>query len=145
MTRAATAPPTPRVRAGVGSALRNAGLPYGYTITVWSTAQATIAAHGTPSVGFIALFALGAITAYWALRVATSGATAESDEHPAAPVALHGWLIQATAVGVPVGAMALLAKALPSGLCWPLAGVVTVAGYLGVMGLGLALSPSDDD
>jgi hypothetical protein len=129
------------MRAGVGSAVRNAGLPYGYTLTVWSTAQTTIAAHGIPPVGDIALFALGAVTAYWLLRAATAETPRDGDGAPAGGhVALRGWLIQAAAVGVPVGAMAALARVLPEAVCWPLAGLVTVLGYLGVMGLGYALT-----
>ncbi len=54
--------------------------------------------------------------------------------------ALRGWLVQAAAVATPVAAAAVLAEALPSAVCWPLAGIVTVLGYLGVMGLSHALA-----
>lgn len=141
----ATAPRTSTLRVGVGSAVRGAGLPYGYTITVWSTAQTVIAAHGTPPVGFIALFAAGAVTAYWLLRAATSGTIGGvSVLSTGGHAALRGWVIQACAVAGPVGAMALLSRLLPSTLCWPLAGVATVVGYLGVTGLGHALAGDKD-
>jgi hypothetical protein len=117
--------------------VRRAGLPYGFTITVWSTAQATIASDGPPKVGFIGLFALAAVTAHWLLRATMAGDA--SQERGDSPVAT-GWLIQVAAVAVPVGTMALAAKVLPSALAWPMAGAVTVVGYLGVMGLGSALA-----
>jgi hypothetical protein len=143
---ARTVPPphTLRLRAGVGAAVRHAGLPYGYTLTVWSTAQATIAAHGTPAVGLIALFAVGAVTAYRLLRAATSGvATDEKGPPPGSHPGLRGWLIQAAAVAGPVALMAVAAPLLPVGVCWPLAGIATVLGYIGVMGLGHTLA--DDE
>jgi hypothetical protein len=102
---------------------------------VWSTAQATIAAHGPPPVGFITLFAVSAVTVYWVLRAVTVGASPESEASVPGP---GGWLVQAAAVAVPVGTMAVTARLLPSGVCWPIAGAVTVLGYLGVMGIGAA-------
>ena len=128
-------------RGGVGAAARTVGLPYGYTITVWSTAQTTIAEHGTPRVWEIALYALGAVTAYWAARAWAAGTATERDgTHATAHPALRGWLVQAAAVATPVAVAAVLAPALPSAVCWPLAGIVTVLGYLGVMGLSHALA-----
>jgi hypothetical protein len=135
IARAATGSRTFSLRGGVASAVRNAGLPYGYTLTVWSTAQTTIAAHGTPPVGDIALFGFGAVTTYWLLRVATAGTPSGDEGTPAGGhVALRGWVLQCIAVGLPVGATALVARVLPQTVCWPLAGIVTVLGYLGVRG-----------
>jgi hypothetical protein len=53
--------------------------------------------------------------------------------------------VQAVAIGTPVAAAAVLAHALPSAVCWPLAGLVTVLGYLGVMGLSHALAARAGD
>ena len=98
-------------RGGVGAAARTVGLPYGYTITVWSTAQTTIAEHGTPRVWEIALYALGAVTAYWAARAWAAGTATERDgTHATAHPALRGWLVQAAAVATPVAAAAVLAR-----------------------------------
>jgi hypothetical protein len=141
----ATASRVVAFRGGVGAAARTVGLPYGYTITVWSTAQTTIAAHGTPRVWEIGLFALGAVTAYWAARAWATGAAADRDGTRAtAHAPLAGWLVQVAAVATPVAAAAVLGELLPSAVCWPLAGIVTVAGYLGVMGLSHALAARED-
>jgi len=135
----ATASRAGAFRGGVGAAARTVGLPYGYTITVWSTAQTTIAAHGTPRVWQIALFALGAVTAYWAARAwATGTATDRDGTRSTAHAPLAGWLVQVAAVATPVAMAAVLAEVLPGAVCWPLAGIATVAGYLGVMGLSHA-------
>ena len=56
-----------------------------------------------------------------------------------------GLPIQVAAVAVPVGTMAVAAHLLPTWVSWPLAGAVTVIGYLGVMGIGSALGPPADD
>src|SRR4051812_22150437 len=133
-------------RGGVGAAARTVGLPYGYTLTVWSTAQTTIAEHGTPRVWEIALYALGAVTAYWVARAWATGTVPERDgTHATAYPALRGGVVQAVAIGTPVAAAAVLAQALPSAVCWPLAGLVTVLGYLGVMGLSHALAARAGD
>src|SRR3954453_12719113 len=86
-------------RAGLRSAGNPAALPYGYTVTMWSSGQVLIHFHGTPSLGLVALFAAGALLGFAVLRAAI----AVPDAQPArnltgGPYALRGGGIQALAV-----------------------------------------------
>lgn len=55
----------------------NAGIPYGYTLTVWGTGALCVARLGLPSAGEVFLFAAGGSIAYAALAWVSSqrGAT----------------------------------------------------------------------
>ena len=92
--------------------------------------------------GYIGLFGLAAVTAHWLLRAATAGDPSPEDDGGVGGPA--GLPIQVAAVAVPVGTMAVAAHLLPRVVSWPLAGAVTVVGYLGVMGIGSALGPRAD-
>lgn len=48
----------------VENTLHGAGLPYGYTITVWSSGQVLVHTHGSPGIGYVFLLAAGAALAY---------------------------------------------------------------------------------
>jgi hypothetical protein len=135
-----TRSPSHLYRAGLRSAVQAAGLPYGYTVTMWSSGQVLIHFHGPPSLALVALFAAGALAGYAVLQAA-----APQDEPPddVALGAGRGWIrggaIQAVAVAVTLAAVAAAGALLPADVAWALGGMATVLGYLGVVGLELAL------
>jgi hypothetical protein len=131
--------PSTLYRAGLRSAVQAAGLPYGYTVTMWASGQVLIHFHGTPSLGLIAVFAAGALAGYALLQAAALGSDPPDD------VALGssgGWMrggaIQTAAVAVSLAAVAAAGAVFPAGAAWALGGMATVLGYLGVVGLELA-------
>jgi hypothetical protein len=137
-----TSPPASRVyRAGLRSAVSAAGLPYGYTVTMWSSGQVLIHFHGTPNVALVGVFAGGALAGYAVLQAAADRDGPDDD------VALGstggGWVrggpIQAVAVGLTLVVVAVAGSLLPPALSWAIGGMATVLGYLGVVGLELAL------
>ena len=118
----------------------SAGLPYGYTVTMWSSGQVLIHFHGTPSLGLVALFAAGALLGYGLLQLATGPPDAASDlQLGASPNWLRGGAIQALAVAATLVTVAMAGWLLPPALSWISGGMATVLGYLGVTGVEYAL------
>lgn len=126
-------------RAGLRSAVQTAALPYGYTVTMWSSGQVLIHFHGMPTLAMIALFAAGALGGYAVLQAVALGSDPPDD------VALGssgGWILggalQLAAVAVTLLAVAAVGALFPAAVSWALGGMATVLGYLGVVGLELA-------
>jgi hypothetical protein len=127
-------------RAGLRSAVRAAALPYGFTVTMWSSGQVLIHFHGTPSLGLVALFAAGALLGFGVLRIATAEAGAPPAGNLAGgPSWVRGGGIQALAVAVTLATVAAAGSLLAPALSWAVGGVATVVGYLGVNGVEYAL------
>jgi hypothetical protein len=127
-------------RAGLRSALDTAALPYGYTVTMWSSGQVLIHFHGTPGLGLVGLFAGGALLGFAILRAVL----AERDAQPSrsltgGPYLLRGGGIQAVAVAATLVTVAAAGWLLSPALSWLAGGMATVVGYLGVTGLEYAL------
>jgi len=125
---------------GLRSAVNAAGLPYGYTVTMWSSGQLLIHFKGAPGVGFVGLFATGALIGYSVLRLVTRST---SDTMEVGLGASPGWLrpgaTQALAVAATLGTVAAAGWLLCPALSWIVGGMATVLGYLGVMGFEYAL------
>lgn len=125
-------------RAGLDTALHGAGLPYGYTVTIWGSGQLLIHAHGPPGVALILLFVAGAAAAYGLLKVAAHGASAAPQlQLSGSPRLLRAGAIHLGAIGSALGAAALVAL-ISSGVAWPLGGFAATAVYLGVSAVEMA-------
>src|SRR5690349_13598682 len=106
-------------RAGLRSATDAAALPYGYTVTMWSSGQVLIHFHGTPGLGLVALFAAGALLGFAVMRVVL----AEGDAQPSrnltgGPSVLRGGAVQAVAVAATLLVVAAAGALLPPALSW---------------------------
>jgi hypothetical protein len=55
------------LRAALALTLQASAVPYGYTLTIWSTGAVLIAALGAPPVSGVMSFTAGAVSAYWLL------------------------------------------------------------------------------
>jgi len=113
--------------------LHGAGLPYGYAITVWSTGAALSGAHGGgPTNVEIMLFALGATSAYSALKVLTWETEGEAEKPLAAsPRPLRAGVVHLTAIISAIAAALLIAK-IPGSVAWVLAPLAATVAYLSV-------------
>lgn len=128
-----------RYRAGLDTALHGAGLPYGYTVTIWGSGQLLIHAHGTPGVGLILLFVTGAAAAYGLMKVASDGASAEPQlQLSGSAHLLRAGAIHLAAIGSALGAAALVAV-ISSEVAWALGGFAATAVYLGVSAVEMAI------
>jgi hypothetical protein len=118
--------------------LQGGALPYGYTITIWSTGAVLTGKHGSPGVGFVFLFAVGAIAGFAA--VALIGAMSRSEPlEPAPRDLLVTGVTHVAAVGASIGATALIAD-MRNRVAWPLAAFAATAIYLAVASLELQLA-----
>ncbi len=129
----------PSIRAGIEAALHGAGLPYGYTVTIWSTGAVLIESHGNPGAGFVFLFAGGASAAYGLLKMLSRGAGGEmSRRMSASPNTLRAGLIHFSAILLAIAGADLVAL-VHDWVAWALGSFVATFVYLAVSGLELML------
>ena len=115
---------------GLRVVLRDVTLPYGYTVTVWSSGQVLIHHRGMPPVWMVFLFAGGAVAAFATLRALTPDPSGETaPQVGSTPHGARAVVIQAGAIGAAVGAAALVGL-IPSTVAWPLGGFAATAVYL---------------
>jgi hypothetical protein len=125
--------------AALEQALFGVGMPYGYTLTVWSAGAMVIASHGTPSVGDVLLLAGGAIAAYGTLQLLSRRAEEPTKRQlGASPRPIRAGAIHISAIGLAIGAAALVSL-IGAWAAWPLAGFAATATYLLVLAVELAL------
>jgi hypothetical protein len=137
--RTTSGSPSHVYRTGLRSAVQAAGLPYGYTVTMWSSGQVLIHFHGTPTLAMIALFAAGALAGYALLQAVALGSDPPDDVALGSPGGwTRGGAMQFAAVAVTLLAVAAAGALFPAAVAWALGGMATVLGYLGVVGLELA-------
>lgn len=125
---------------GLDAALHGAGLPYGYTLTIWAAGQVLIDRHGKPGVASALAVVLGAAAAFGALKFSARGITpgTSASQLAADPHAVRTGAIQVTTIVAAVGAVALIAL-IPTAIVWPLAALTATATYLTGTGFALAL------
>lgn len=124
----------------LATVVRRSAIPYGYTVTVWTSGAVLEHADRSPNVGDAFLFVAGAVAGF-----AVVGVLASVEGHALEPRSgdlLRTGLLQALAVGLALGAAALVA--LLGGLVvWPLGSFAATLVYLAVAGIELALSHRD--
>jgi hypothetical protein len=122
----------------VQAVLRGSALPYGYTVTVWSTGAVVMGSHGAPGVGLVFLFAAGAIAGFAAVVLIGRAAPPEPLE-PASRDLLATGVAHVAAVGAAIGAAALIAE-IGGGVAWPLASIAATTLYVALASLELLLA-----
>lgn len=122
------------------AAVKGAALPYGYTVTIWSSGQVLIDRGGKPGVGSVFGVLLGAVAAFGVLRLSTLGADADTDasQLAAAHHAIRTGVIHVATIAATVGSVALIAL-IGSWIMWPLGGFSATALYLGGTSVALAV------
>jgi hypothetical protein len=112
----------------LATVLRGAAVPYGYTVTVWTSGLTLTRTRGTPSVAEIFLFMAGAISAFGVLGVIVRRAQAAPLEPPHGALRRTG-MANGLAVSAALGAASLIAL-IHSIAAWPLGAFVATATYL---------------
>ena len=119
-----------RYLAGLHSAVDRAGVPYGYTVTIWTSGQVLIIARGTPPAVLLPAFAGGAALGYLALA-ALIGRSGDGRE-PVTRLSLRvasAIAAQVATIMVAIGSVALVSEA-PAGVAWPAGGFLATTVYL---------------
>jgi hypothetical protein len=94
-------------------------LPFGYTLTIWSSGAIAIGRYGFPNVGEIFAFLLGGITAYVILALFSI---------PPAPTASRLAVRRSTALNVCAIVAAIAVSAIPGLVSFPYLGFFAAAG-----------------
>lgn len=127
-----------RYASALATVLRGSALPYGYTLTVWTSGIVLIRERGMPSVGEVFLFLVGAVAAFALLGIVVR-LTRGTPFDPPRGALRHTGMVHFLAVGAALGAAALIAL-IHSGVAWPLGAFVATLTYLGLASLELALA-----
>jgi hypothetical protein len=127
-----------RYRAALATVLGGSALPYGYTVTVWTSGMMLTRERGIPSVGEVFLFMVGAVSAFVLLAVVGKLIGAAAFEPPPGTLRRVG-MIHFVAVGGALGSATLVAL-IHSGVAWPFGAFVATATYLALATLELAVA-----
>ena len=112
-------------------------MPYGYTVTVWTSGMSLAHERGMPSVGELFLFMIGAVAAFAILGVVVGFMHGVPFE-PSAGAVRRAGMLHFVAVGAALGAATLVAF-IQSGVAWPLGAFAATATYLELATIELAL------
>jgi hypothetical protein len=118
--------------------LRGGAVPYGYTVTVWTSGMVLARERGLPSVGEVFLFMVGAVAGFALLGLIVR-LTRGMPFEPSYGALRRTGMIHFLAVGVALGGTTLVAL-IHSGVAWPLGAFVGTVTYLALATLELALA-----
>jgi hypothetical protein len=118
--------------------LRVSALPYGYTVTVWTSGAMLTRHEGAPSTGQVFLFMLGAVAGYALLAAIVKLGKGVPFDPPKEALRRTG-MLHFLAVGGALGAAALVSL-IHDGAAWPLGAFVATATYLVLATLELRLA-----
>jgi len=131
------------LRAGLGTTVLASAAPYGYTLTIWSSGAVLIRSHGTPSVGDVFLFIVGALVGFDVLGLLARGALTRREAVERRQVRVLAAALNWIAVGAAVAAVALLAE-ISGWFPWLVAPLVATVVYLLGAALQLAVVAGGD-
>lgn len=133
---------TARYVAALTTIVRSSAIPYGYTLTIWATGSVVEHRHGSPGVGDVLLFVLGAVAGFMVVALGVRSRRSEPLNDAPRDFTRTG-VIQIVAVGVAVGAAALTSE-ISSGVVWPLGAFLATLLYLLLAALELVLVRKTD-
>ena len=122
----------------LATVLRGAAVPYGYTVTVWTSGMMLTRERGLPSVGEVFLFMCGAVAGFALLGLVVRLTGGMPFEPPDGALRRTG-ATQFVAVGAALGG-ATLAALIHSGIAWPLGSFVATSTYLSLATLELTFA-----
>jgi hypothetical protein len=117
-----------RYASALATVLRGSAIPYGYTVTVWTSGMMLTHQRGNPTVAEIFLFMAGAVAAFAMLGTAAKIGRGAPFEPPQGALRRTG-MVQFLAVGAALGTATLVAL-IPSAVAWPLGAFLATAVYL---------------
>lgn len=127
-----------RYVSALATVLRGSAVPYGYTVTVWTSGMVLTRERGLPSVAEVFLFMVGAVAAF-GLHGVIVRLTRGTPFEPAQGALRRTGMVNFLAVGVALGVATLVAL-MPSGVAWPFGAFVATATYLALATLELLLA-----
>src|SRR5437764_9238124 len=127
-----------RYPSALATVLRGSALPYGYTVTVWTSGMMLVRHRGLPSTGQVFLFMLGAVTAFVVLG-GLARLTRGVPFDPREDVPRRTGMLHIIAVGGALGAATLVAD-IPGGMAWPLGSFLATSVYLALATAELLLA-----
>jgi hypothetical protein len=122
----------------LGAMVQASAAPYGYTVSLWSSGAILMHFHPHPNVGEVFLFATGALAGFTLLGLLARSTLRVTPLMEPGPERVLAGALHWFAVGIAVGAVALLAQ-IPSWIDWLLGSFAATSLYLLVASLQLAL------
>ena len=122
----------------LGTIVAASATPYGYTVSLWSSGAILSDRQGFPGVGQVFLFAAGALAGFTLIGLIAHGRLWAATPLAPGPEGVITGVLHWFAVGVAVGAVALLAL-IPSSVVWPLGSFTATTLYLLGASVQLAL------
>ena len=122
----------------LAAVVRRSAIPYGYTITIWTSGAVLESRHGKPGIGQAYLFLVGAVGGFAAVALLASRSAPHRLE-PASGALLRTGAINAVALGLALGAASLVAM-IRGGAAWPIGSFVATTVYLLIASVELALA-----
>jgi hypothetical protein len=112
----------------LATVVRRSAIPYGYTITIWTSGAVLEHGHGRPTLGQTYLFLLGAVGGFAVVALIAARSAPRRLEPAAGAVLLIG-AINVLALGLALGAAALVSM-IRGGAAWPLGSFAATTVYL---------------
>jgi len=129
-----------RYRAALRATVAASAVPYGYTLTIWTSGAVLSHARRIPSAAAALLFLAGAVAAY-ALVAGTSAAGKSTERLVPEPSHASLWGgLHLFSVGMAIGAAWLDTRLVTGPAAWPLGGFSATALYLALSAGQLALA-----
>ena len=125
---------------GLQTSVRNNSTAYGYSLTVTATLGVLAAELDAPTVGQVFLFAAGAVMGVVAVEAAATRGFRERARSEPPQVVVFGSALAILSVGSAVGAGALAAVVLGTGVAWPIGGLLASLLYLLAAGAEMAMA-----
>ena len=119
--------------------LEASAAPYGYTIAIWSSGALLIHYRTAPDVGEVFLFVAGAVVGFTLLGLVGRRAVETAKALGQGPARVWAGILDWFAVGLAVGAVALLAQ-IESWVAWPLGSFSATTVYFAAASLQLGLA-----
>ncbi len=120
---------SPRFRSALRTTVATSALPYGYTLTIWTTGAILSHARGIPDTGQALLLLVGAVAAYALVGGIAFGGLSEQLAPPPSRAAVWGAL-HLVSVGAAIAAATVVAHTVTGIVVWPLDGFLVTAVYL---------------
>jgi hypothetical protein len=121
--------PATGLRASLRSVTAAGGVPYGYTITIWSSGTVSVDVLGLPDLGRILLFMTGAVLGFVALTAAAYGTLGHAPRE-ALPGTLPVWAVgHWVSAGAAIVAVWAGDHAIGTAAAWPVAGFLATTVY----------------
>lgn len=135
--------PHPAVPRAFATMVEGTAAPYGYTITIWSGGALLMHYRSAPRVWEVFLFAVGAVLGFTFLGAVGSPVIKRVKPLPGGSARAWAGMLDWFAIGLAVGAVALIAQ-IASWVAWPLGAFAGTLLYLAVASLQLALAAAGE-